>query len=237
MNKEIQKAHKKLMVQSEDYAALVKKHGKLEFTPKIERSPYESLVRSIAYQQLHANAARSILGRMMASVNGKKMEDLKNKVTGISAAEAVLLPFPEPKQILKLSDDKMRSFGFSASKTKSIKDIALKTKEGIIPGTDVLIQLSDQEIVDRLTQAFGVGPWTVHMMLIFQMGRLDVWPVNDFGVQAGFKNFYRKRLHPKPKDLQKAGVRWAPYRTLAALYLWKEADSRKKKPTPSQSKS
>lgn len=236
MKEQIQKAHKKLIKLNEDYATLVKKHGKLEFTPKMERSPYESLVRSIAYQQLHANAARSILGRMMAHANGKKMEDPKRKITGITPAEAVELPFPSPDQVLKLSEETMRSFGFSASKTKSIKDIALKTKEGIIPNTAQLTGLTDQEITERLTQAFGVGPWTVQMMLIFQMGRLDVWPVNDFGVQAGFKFFYSKRKHPKPKDLQKVGSHWAPYRTLAALYFWKETDSRKKKPTPSQSK-
>lgn len=236
MRGKILKAHVELQKQSPDYQKLVEKHGKITFHPKVERSPYESLVRSIAYQQLHGNAARSILGRLMAYANGLKMQDIKAGTAGLSPQEAVELPFPEPKTLLKINEEKFRSFGFSASKTKSILDIALKAKQGLIPSAAELAKMSDSEIIERLTLPFGVGPWTVQMMLIFQMGRLDVWPTTDFGVQAGVRAFYRKRQHPKPKDLTKIAGRFAPYRTLAALYLWQEADSQKKKPTASQSK-
>jgi 3-methyladenine DNA glycosylase/8-oxoguanine DNA glycosylase len=224
---QILKAHRELLDVNSDYKRLVEKHGLIKFTPRLERSPYESLVRSIAFQQLHGNAARTILGRLMAHTNKVRMADAKSGAKGLSAEEVVELPFPEPAQLLKIQESKFREFGFSASKTKAILDIALKRKQGIIPEVDELVSLSDLEIIERLTQAYGVGPWTVQMMLIFQMGRLDVWPVTDFGIQAGFKHFYRKRLHPKPKDLQRIGEQWKPSRTLAALYLWREADSQK----------
>lgn len=227
MKGKILKAHRELLDLNSDYKKLVAKHGVIKFTPRLERSPYESLVRSIAFQQLHGNAARTILGRLMAHTNKVLMADPKRGLEGMSAAEVVELPFPEPAQLLKIQESKFREFGFSASKTKAIRDIALKRKQGIIPDSDQLQELDDREIIERLTQAYGVGPWTVQMMLIFQMGRLDVWPVTDFGVQAGFKHFYRKRVHPKPKDLVKVGEQWQPYRTLAALYLWREADAQK----------
>lgn len=191
--------------------ALFGRHKKLSFTPKMERSPFESLVRAIAHQQLHGKAAETILGRMLALFPEKS--------------------FPTPEDLIEVSEEKMRACGFSKSKTKSIKDIAAHTQLGTVPTSKEIVKLPNDEIVQRLTQIYGVGRWTVEMLLIFQLGRLDVWPVDDFGVRKGFQVWKRKRQMPTAKDLKKLEKRFAPYQTVLALYLWREADLAKVKKT------
>lgn len=199
-----EKAYRKLAKANSDYSALRERHGHLKFEPMHMRSPFESLVRAIAHQQLHRSAAEAILGRLIAKFSGKT--------------------FPTPSDLVDLPHDEFRLCGFSNSKTKSLKDIAQKTLDGIVPTNEAIISMSDEEIVERLTQIYGVGRWTVEMLLIFQLGRLDVWPVDDFGIKKGFQLFKRKRQMPVKKHLHTYGVSWQPYRTVAALYLWKEAN-------------
>ncbi len=203
------KACRSLSRANPDFVRLQKKHGKLSFEPKSLRTPFESLVRAISHQQLHKNAAEAILGRLMAKF-----------------APA---PFPAPQDLFDLPEDEFRLCGYSASKTKSLKDIAARTVDGTVPGPEEILLLEDEEIIERLTEIYGVGRWTVEMLLIFQLGRLDVWPVDDFGVQKGYQLFKRKRNHPPKKQLHSYGLQWQPYRTVAALYFWKEADFAKAK--------
>jgi DNA-3-methyladenine glycosylase II len=184
--------------------ALFARHRKLAFSPGLERSPFESLVRAIAHQQLHGKAAETILGRMLDLFPGK--------------------PFPSADDLASLPDEKLRACGYSASKTKSIKDIAAHTQLGVVPSSAEIEKLSNQEIIERLTKIFGVGKWTVEMLLIFQLGRLDVWPVDDFGVRKGFQVWKKKRQMPTAKDLKKIEKKFAPYQTIVSLYLWREAD-------------
>lgn len=198
------KACRHLARKNADFPLLKKRHGKLAFEPMHMRSPFESLVRAIAHQQLHRNAADAILGRLI------------NRFLPAS--------FPSPQNLLDLSVDDFRLCGFSGSKTKSIKDIARKTLDGVVPSGAEIVSMSDDEIVERLTQIYGVGRWTVEMLLIFQLGRLDVWPVDDFGIKKGFQVFKRKRQMPVKKHLHAYGSEWQPYRTVAALYFWKEAN-------------
>lgn len=172
------------------------------------RSPFESLVRAIAHQQLHRSAAQAILNRLINKFAPTK--------------------FPTPEELVSLKDDDLRLCGFSGSKTKSIKDIAQKTLDGVVPTGRRIEAFGDEEIIERLTQIFGVGRWTVEMLLIFQLGRLDVWPIDDFGVLSGFQAFKKKRKRPHKKILHAYGEDWQPYRTIAALYFWKEADFAKK---------
>ena len=198
------KAYRQLAKLNVDFSALRKRHGQLEFKPMHMRSPFESLVRAIAHQQLHASAAEAILGRLIAKFGAQT--------------------FPTPQDLVNLSHDEFRLCGFSNNKSKSLRDIAQKTLDGVVPTPEDIISMSDDEIVERLTQIYGVGRWTVEMLLIFQLGRLDVWPMDDFGVKKGFQIFKRKRVMPVKKHLHAYGETWQPYRTVAALYFWKEAN-------------
>ncbi|HEY1490017.1 MAG TPA: DNA-3-methyladenine glycosylase 2 family protein [Verrucomicrobiae bacterium] len=180
---------------------------KLEHEPW--RPPFQSLVLAVAHQQLHATAAGNILGRF------KKLFPKRR--------------FPKPEDLAKVTDAQLRACGFSFAKIAAIRDIAAKTLDGTIPSSRQIEKLGDEEIIERLTEARGVGRWTVEMLLIFQLGRKDVLPVDDFGVRSGFRAAYKKREMPKPKDLLKFGERWRPHGTTAAWYLWRAADGAKKK--------
>jgi DNA-3-methyladenine glycosylase II len=126
-----------------------------------------------------------------------------------------------------VTDAQIRACGFSFAKIKAIRDIAEKTLAGVVPTPRQIVKLPDDEIIARLTEVHGVGRWTVEMLLIFQLGRNDVLPVDDFGVRNGFRVAYKKRDLPKPKALLKFGERWRPHGTTAAWYLWRAADSTK----------
>jgi DNA-3-methyladenine glycosylase II len=128
-----------------------------------------------------------------------------------------------------VTDEQIRACGFSFAKIKSIRDIAEKTLNGIVPTTRLITTLSDDEIVARLTEVRGVGRWTVEMLLIFQLGRRDVLPADDFGVRSGFRIAYKKREMPTVKELLAFGEKWKPHRTTAAWFLWCAADAAKKK--------
>ena len=166
--------------------------------------PYESLVSAIAHQQLHAAAARSILARFVSAFgNGA---------------------FPAPDMVLATSDEQLRTVGLSFSKIAALKDLARKTLEGIVPDRDTLVKLEDAQIIERLTEVRGIGRWTVEMMLMFQLGRPDILPVDDFGVRAGFQYTYGLRKMPAPKVLALYGERWGPHRSAAAWYLWRAVE-------------
>lgn len=195
---------KRALAKDPSVKALFARHKGFKFTPKMERVPFESLVRSIAHQQLHGKAAETILARMRALFPDKD--------------------FPTPEDLIKINPEKLRACGFSQSKIKSIKDIAEKTISGVVPSARAIVSLPNDEIIERLTEIYGVGRWTVEMLLIFQLGRLDVWPVDDFGVRKGYQIWKKKREMPSAKDLKKVGKQWEPYQTILSLYLWKEAD-------------
>ncbi|HVU09399.1 MAG TPA: DNA-3-methyladenine glycosylase 2 family protein [Verrucomicrobiae bacterium] len=200
-------AHKHLSKTDSVMRRLIREHGKCDLTPETRRSPFQSLVQAIAHQQLNGTAANTILSRFKKLFPGRK--------------------FPKPEDLTKVTDEQIRACGFSFAKIKSIRDIAEKTLSGVIPTSRQIAKLSDDEIVERLTQARGVGRWTVEMLLIFQLGRRDVLPVDDFGVRTGFRLAYKKREMPKPKALLAFGERWKPHRTTAAWFLWCAADAAK----------
>lgn len=188
---------------------LIKEIGPLDFEARTRRSPFESLVQAVAHQQLHGKAAQTILKRFVALFPGNK--------------------FPKPEQIAEVPDDILRGCGFSRAKVLAIQDIAAKSLEGVIPTSRQIVKLSDDEIITRLTEVRGVGRWTVEMLLIFQLGRPDVLPLDDFGVRNGFQIAYGLPEHPTKKQLAEHGVWWQPHRSTAALYLWRAADKSKVK--------
>lgn len=172
------------------------------FTHKSEtiKSPFEALVRAVASQQLHGKAAEAILRRFISLVPGKL--------------------FPDPGDMERLTDDQLRSAGFSRSKIATLSNLAENVKNGVVPSSAEIATLEDDEIVARITQVHGIGRWTVEMLLIFHMGRPDVWPVDDFGIRKGFMRAYGLQEMPKPKALRELGDNWRPYRTIASWYLW-----------------
>jgi DNA-3-methyladenine glycosylase II len=169
-----------------------------------QREPWEALVRSIAYQQLHGKAAETILGRFLA-----RFPDT---------------PFPSAQQILSTEPEVMRACGFSASKVAAIREIADKTLAGVVPTRAQAVTLSDEELIARITTVRGVGRWTVEMLLIFTLSRPDVLPVDDFGVREGWRAIKGLPLQLKPKEMAALGEAWGPYRSTAAWYLWRAAD-------------
>jgi 3-methyladenine DNA glycosylase/8-oxoguanine DNA glycosylase len=167
--------------------------------------PFDALAESIAYQQLSGKAAATIWGRVRALYGKRKWLD--------------------PKQVLATPDETLRACGLSGAKTAALKDLAAKTLEGIVPraGT-ALAQMSDEEIIARLTAVRGIGRWTVEMLLLFQLGRPDVWPITDLGVQKGYAKTFGKRKLPTPKQLERIGEKWRPHRSAAAWYFWRALD-------------
>jgi DNA-3-methyladenine glycosylase II len=163
--------------------------------------PFEALARAIAHQQLNGLVASRILGRFVAGCGGGS--------------------FPTPGQVLAASDLDLRAAGFSGAKIAALRDLAIKTHAGIVPTREVLETLPDDAIVERLTAVRGIGRWTVEMMLMFQLGRPDVLPSDDFGVRNGFRLTYGLRKLPAPRVLSAFGERWRPHRTAAAWYLWR----------------
>jgi len=188
---------------------LIREHGKCMLRPEKRRSPFQSLVLAVAHQQLNGTAANTILTRF------KKLFPKRR--------------FPCPEDLAGVTDAQIRACGFSFAKIKSIRDIAEKTLSGVVPTSRQIVMLSDDEIVTRLTEVRGVGRWTVEMLLIFQLGRPDVLPADDFGVRTGFRLAYKKRELPTVKELLAFGDRWRPHRTTAAWYLWRAANAARKK--------
>ena len=181
--------------------------GPYVLPPPPKRSPFEALVRAIAYQQLHAKAAECILARFIALCQGRR--------------------FPQPADVLALDPEQMREAGFSRAKIAALQDLAAKAIDGTLPTAAVIRRLDDDAIVERLVAVRGIGRWTVEMLLIFQLGRPDVLPVDDFGVRNGFRIAYKRPVMPTPQELLRFGERWRPYRTAAAWYLWRAVDQAK----------
>jgi DNA-3-methyladenine glycosylase II len=184
---------------------LIREVGACKLEPETRRSPFQSLVLAVAHQQLNGTAAGTILARFKKLFPGRK--------------------FPKPEDLANVTDEQIRACGFSFAKIRAIRDIAEKTLSGVVPTSRQIAKMPDTEIIERLTEVRGVGRWTVEMLLIFQLGREDVLPADDFGVRTGFRVAYKKRVMPKPKDLLKFGSRWRPHATTAAWYLWQAANA------------
>ena len=189
---------------------LIREHGDCGLKPQ-KRSPFEALVRAVAHQQLNGTAAESILRRFVALFPNAR--------------------FPSPEQLAGASDEALRSAGFSRGKVKSLRDLTEKTLSGVVPTSQQIRRMPNEEIIGRLTEVHGVGQWTVEMLLMFTLGRPDVLPVDDFGIRNGYRVVFDLPEMPAPKEVLAYGERWRPYRTTASWYLWRAADAaRQKKP-------
>jgi DNA-3-methyladenine glycosylase II len=170
-------------------------------------SHFAALCRSIAFQQLAGRAAAAIFGRFVVVVTGD--------------GEAVDIT---PEGVLARPEEALRAAGLSGAKTRSIRGLAEATLDGTVPFHDVE-RLGDEELIARLSTVPGIGRWTAEMFLIFQLGRLDVWPVGDLGVRKGYATAWGLPELPTPKELDAFGESFRPYRSVAAWYCWRAVDT------------
>ena len=191
---------------------LMERVGPFQLRLKSQHSPFEALLESIIYQQLHGKAAAAILKRLLTAFGELH---------------------PAPEHLLQAPDEMLRSCGLSASKTKALRDLAAKTLDGTVPTLQQIRRLSDEEIVERLSEVRGIGVWTVQMLLIFRLGRPDVLPVTDYGVRKGFALTFLRLPKTKPFDasmlataeqIERRARKWRPWRSVASWYLWRACD-------------
>jgi len=191
-------------------AALIERVGPLTLSADQMQSSYQALAESIIYQQITGKAAQSIC----------------KKVFTTFATEA----FPEPHIMLASPMEQLRGCGLSSGKAMAIKDLAEKTLAGVVPSVEEMHLLEDEDLAQRLTSVRGIGPWTVHMLLIFRLARLDVMPSTDYGIRKGFaltyysKSKIKEGVLPTPSEINSRAERWRPYRSAASWYLWRATD-------------
>ncbi len=182
---------------------LTKEIGAYRLELRSDMTAFEALLRSIVYQQLSGHAAKAILDRVL---------ELYDDV------------FPQPRQLMVTDFDQLRACGLSQSKIRAVWDLAEKEDTGLLPTPAGIRSMTDSELIDAFTTVRGIGPWTVQMLLIFNLGRSDVLPDNDLGVRRGFKVAFDLNDMPSPEELKQHGERWQPYRSVASWYLWRAAD-------------
>lgn len=162
---------------------------------------FRALVRSIVFQQLHGKAARTIFDR------------LQNKAGGEIT----------PESILKLRPAQMRSVGLSKQKLTYIRDLARKTRDGLVE-FDKFPQMSDEEVISELTSVKGIGQWTAHMFLMFALRRPNILPTGDYGVRSAMRKAYGIKVMPKPRTMERIAKCWHPYCSIASWYMWRSLD-------------
>jgi len=198
-----------LAARDDVFAALVDRHGPMVLGRRVPvAGRFEALAQSIAYQQLAGKAAASIWARVRALADG---------------------PFT-PEAVLGLPPTSLRAAGLSQAKADAVRDLARLVDDRTIR-LDRVGRMPDDDVVAMLTQARGVGPWTAHMFLLFDLQRLDVWPTGDYGVRVGFGRAFGLPEPPTARELEGLGEPFRPYRSVAAWYCWRVVDS----PSPDQS--
>jgi DNA-3-methyladenine glycosylase II len=185
-------------------AAVIERVGPCRLETRREGTHFDALVRSIVYQQLSGKAASTILGRVRGLYGDRS---------------------PTPAEILGTPDETLRAAGLSRQKLSYLKDLAAKVESDVVPlAADTIDHLPDDEIIERLVQVKGIGRWTVHMFLIFRLGRPDVLPELDLGIQNAIRRAYRLRKQPGPKDVKRIGKNWTPHASVASWYLWRSLE-------------
>jgi DNA-3-methyladenine glycosylase II len=183
-----------------DWASLIKTVGPCTFEAKSEREPYEALIRAVAFQQLHAKAGNAIIKRLLDIYGGM---------------------FPTPTQLIATEFAMLSACGFSARKIETIQGVAQGTLSGLVPSRHDADAMTDEILIERLIKLKGIGQWTVEMLLIFTLARMDILPADDFAIVEGYKRLKKLDVAPKRKEIVQISKAWSPYRTIASWYLWK----------------
>ncbi|HWZ99646.1 MAG TPA: DNA-3-methyladenine glycosylase [Candidatus Dormibacteraeota bacterium] len=190
-------------------ARVIRRIGSFPTKRRKPQHPFASLLQAIVYQQIAGKAAEAIFGRVKAlGANG----------------------FPTPEEILRASKVKLRRAGLSRQKIAAVRDLAAKTLDGTVPTLAKIRRMSEEEILERLTQVRGIGEWSVQMFLMSRLGRPDVLPIHDYGIQKGFQRVYGLKDVPKPQVILEHAERWRPYRSVASWYLWRALEEKQTKP-------
>lgn len=179
--------------------AVIARVGPCPLKPHDEGTHFNYVVRSIVYQQLSGKAAATIYGRVLDQYGGKP---------------------PTPAQLVKTTEVKLREAGLSTRKAEYVRDLAARVHSRAL-AIDRLHEMGDDEVIETLVSVRGIGRWTAQMVLMFRLGRPDVFPELDLGVQKGVQQLLGLRKRPTPERMTRIGERWAPYRTIAAWYLWR----------------
>jgi DNA-3-methyladenine glycosylase II len=164
---------------------------------------FETLVRSIVYQQLSGKVAKVIFGRLAEALPGRKLS---------------------PQAILKLTPARMRKCGLSKQKTAYIRDLARKTARGEL-SFEALPELADEQVIEHLTQVKGIGVWTAHMFLMFALERPNVLPTGDLGIRSAIRKAYGLEDLPHPQQIEELATSWHPYCSVASWYLWRSLEN------------
>jgi DNA-3-methyladenine glycosylase II len=184
-------------------AEVISKVGSYKGWPESPGTHFDAVARSIVFQQLSGKAAGTIHGRFQGLYGGRT---------------------PLPGELAITSDDQLRAVGLSRQKSAYLKDLGARVTSGELP-IETLHELTDEEVITALTQVKGIGRWTAQMFLMFRLGRPDVLPGLDLGIQKGIQRAYRLRKLPTPERVLRIGAKWAPYRTVASWYLWRLLDT------------
>ncbi len=202
---------------------LIERAGPFTLKLATSLSPFEALLESIVYQQLHGNAAAAIHARLLRSFAEPSPE----------GGPAHPAPHPTAQHLLDAPNEQLRLAGLSHNKALAIRDLAARTLDGTVPKLARIRRMADTEIIEHLTQVRGIGRWTVEMFLIFRLGRPDVLPTSDYGVRKGFALTFGKLKPtdkvtpadlPKPEAMEKRARTWHPWCSVASWYLWRACD-------------
>jgi DNA-3-methyladenine glycosylase II len=182
-----------------DWESLIKRRGsfRLKISQGIE--PYQSLIKSVIFQQLHPKAGKAIFARFLLIFDSK---------------------FPDDKSILEKSSIKIKSCGLSQNKLLTILEIASQSADKKLPTSTEIITMKDDEIIKLFTTIKGIGEWTVQMLLIFNLGRLDIIPQNDLAIRKNYQKLKKLTKPITPKEIKIISKSWKPYRSIASWYLW-----------------
>ncbi|MES2203512.1 MAG: DNA-3-methyladenine glycosylase [Patescibacteria group bacterium] len=181
----------------------IRGYGPLKFRREYSNDAFESLAETIIYQQLSGKAAATITAKFKALWPGKK--------------------FPSPQDVAKIKPEKMRAAGISNQKVAYMKDLADKFLDGTI-NPKLFPEMSDAEIIEHVVRVKGIGEWTAQMFLMFTLGRPDVLPTGDLGIQKAFQKVFKLRTKPSPEKMKKLSSVWQGHRTVASFYLWRMLD-------------
>jgi 3-methyladenine DNA glycosylase/8-oxoguanine DNA glycosylase len=197
-------------------AKIIAKAGPCGLQPEKTQNIFESLMEAIIYQQLNGKVAATITNRVKAL--------FPENTHRITTRHGEAVGFPSPEQVLAAPPELLRSAGLSQAKMLAIRDLAAKSLDGTVPTVKAAQKMSDDDLVEHLTQVRGIGRWTVEMLLIFRLGRPDVLAVDDYGVRKGFAKMHRMDELRKPKELLALGEKWRPHRSVACWYMWRAAE-------------
>ncbi len=185
-------------------AEIITRYGPCGLALAQREDPFRAIVEAIVWQQLSGKAAATIFDRFLGLFPDHR--------------------FPEPAQVTATSDQQLRAIGFSRQKIGYLRDLCARMQSGSLP-LDRLDAMTDDEVIEALTQVKGIGRWTAEMVLMFKLQRSDVLPVDDLGIVKAIRKAYRLRKDPDADRIRRIGEKWRPYRSIASWYLWQTRDN------------